>query len=223
MQVHRRPTWYRKNWLCSLRGRRLQGKGGKGDFGHVAPKFTSPILSNACHASYWIWGYDFDEKGMHRYANYTNAQFIATVTEGTFKVHSIIATKMRGFHWKHPQLVRLMCILGDPGSVSRAGRKGATKVFKHRRKSPWVPTLTGPFPNGQENAGSWLGTKNALYYYAQSANSILWVLFVSSYMTVIDSITACLAHAPKKCTQSGIFQFDIKATFQNTGSLNTRA
>ena len=144
---------------------------------------------------------------MHRYANYTNAQ-------GTSKVHSIIATKMRGFHWKHPQLVRLMCILGDPGSVSRAGRKGATKVFKHRRKSPWVPTLTGPFPKGQANA---------LCYCAPSANSIFWVLFVSSYMTAIDSITACLAHAQKKCTQSGIFQFDIKATFQNTGSLNTRA
>ena len=45
-------------------------------------------------------------------------------------------------------------ILGDPGAVSRAGRKGATNVFKHRWKSPWVPTLTGPFPNGQENAGS---------------------------------------------------------------------
>ena len=45
-------------------------------------------------------------------------------------------------------------ILGDPGAVSRAGRKGATKVFKHRRKSPWVPTLTGPFPKGQANAGS---------------------------------------------------------------------
>ena len=51
-------------------------------------------------------------------------------------------------------------ILGDPGAVSLAGLKGATKVFKHGRKSPWVPTLTGPFPNGQENAGSWLGTKN---------------------------------------------------------------
>ena len=193
---------------------------------------------------------------MHRYANYTNVQFITTVTEGTFKVHSIIATNMRGFHRKHPQLVRLMCILGDPGSVSRAGRKGATKVFKHRRKSPWarsiqpkfrpvrpgkedrlkrrtcffetfpvgpnrsiefwteisgnfgwmdrapwVPTLTGPFPNGQANAGSWLGIKNALYYYAQSANSIFWVLFVSSHRTAIDSITACLAHAPKKRTQ----------------------
>ena len=27
-------------------------------------------------------------------------------------------------------------ILGDPGAVSRAGRKCATKVFKHGRKSP---------------------------------------------------------------------------------------
>ena len=30
-------------------------------------------------------------------------------------------------------------------------------------------------------------------------------------------------HALKKCMQSGIFQFDINATFQNTGSLYTRA
>ena len=107
-------------------------------------------------------------------------------------------------------------ILGDPGEVSRAGRKGATKVLKHGRKSPWVPTLTGPFPNGQANAGSWLGSKNALYYRAQSANSISWVLFASSYRTAIDSITACLAHAPKKCMQSGNFQFDINSPFQNT-------
>ena len=34
--------------------------------------------------------------------------------------------------------------------------------------------------------------------------------------TAIDSITACLAHAPKKCTQSGNFQFDINSPFQNT-------
>ena len=45
-------------------------------------------------------------------------------------------------------------ILGDPGAVSRAGRKGATKVFKHGWNSPWVPTPTGPFPNSQANAGS---------------------------------------------------------------------
>ena len=57
-----------------------------------------------------------------------------------------------GFTWP-------FTILGDPKAVSRAGRKGVTKVFKHGRKSPWVPTLTGPFPNGKANAGSWLGTK----------------------------------------------------------------
>ena len=45
-------------------------------------------------------------------------------------------------------------ILGDPGAVTRAGIKGARKVFKHGQKSSWVPTLTVPFPNGQENAGS---------------------------------------------------------------------
>ena len=62
-------------------------------------------------------------------------------------------------------------ILGDSGAVSRAGRKGATKVFKHRRKSPWVPTLTRPFPKGQANSGSYWAQKDALYYFAQSANS----------------------------------------------------
>ena len=96
-------------------------------------------------------------------------------------------------------------------SVSWVGRKGGTKVLMYGRKSPWVATLTELFPKIQADAGSWLGTKNALYYCAQSANSFSWVLFVSSYTTAIVSITACLAHAPKKCTQSGNFQFDIKS------------
>ena len=34
---------------------------------------------------------------------------------------------------------------------------------------------------------------------------------MSSYTTAIVSITACLAHAPKNCTQSRNFQFDIKS------------
>ena len=76
-------------------------------------------------------------------------------------------------------------ILGDPGAVSRVGRKGATKVFKYGRKSPRVPTLIELFPKIQADAGSWLGTKSALYYSAQSANSSPWVLFMSSYTTVI--------------------------------------
>ena len=31
-----------------------------------------------------------------------------------------------------------MYILGDLRAFSGAGRKGATKVFNHERKSPWV-------------------------------------------------------------------------------------
>ena len=101
---------------------------------------------------------------------------------------------------------------GTQGQSVGSGQKGGMKVFKYRRKSPWVPTLTELFPKIQADAGSWLGTKNALYYCAQSANSLSWVLFVSSYTTtIIVAITACMDHAPKKCTQSGNFQFDIKS------------
>ena len=92
------------------------------------------------------------------------------------------------FSWVRTRrlLSRHSCpILGDPGAVSRVGRKGGTKVFKYGRKSPWLPTLIELFPKIQANAGSWLGTKNALYYCAQSANSFFWVLFVSSYTTAI--------------------------------------
>ena len=84
--------------------------------------------------------------------------------------------------------------LGDP--VSWVGRKGGMKVFKYGWKSPRVPTLVELFPRIQADAGSWLGTKNALYYCAQSANSFSWVLFVSSYTTAI-----VLPHLPGSFTK----------------------
>ena len=87
----------------------------------------------------------------------------------------------------HSFFWRCCYILGDPEAVSRVGRKGVTKVFKYGWKSPWVPTLIELFPKIQADAGPWLGTKNALYYCAQSANSFSWVLFVSSYTTAIVS------------------------------------
>ena len=47
-----------------------------------------------------------------------------------------------------------LAILGDPGEVSRVGRKGGTNVFKYGRKSPWVPSLTELFPKIQADTGS---------------------------------------------------------------------
>ena len=85
-------------------------------------------------------------------------------------------------YWGFPWRV-MGPILGDPGAVSRVGRKGETKVFKYGWKSPWVPTLIKLFPKIQAEAGSWLGTKTG----SQSANSFSWVLFVSSYTTAIVS------------------------------------
>ena len=77
--------------------------------------------------------------------------------------------------------VRSVTILEDPGTVSPVQRKGGTKVLKYGWESPWVPTLTKLFPKIQADTVSWLGTKNALYYCAQSAYSFYWILSVSSY------------------------------------------
>ena len=73
---------------------------------------------------------------------------------------------------------------GNPGAVSRAGRNGATKVFKHWRKSPWVRTLTGPFPNSQVNTGSWLGTKKCIVLLCPIGEQI----FVSSYTWIREFV-----------------------------------
>ena len=71
---------------------------------------------------------------------------------------------------------------------SHSGReKRRHESFHYGRNSPWVPTLTELFRKTQADTGSWLGTKNALYYYAQSANSCSWVLFVISYTSAIVS------------------------------------
>ena len=91
----------------------------------------------------------------------TFAPFVRTIIADTLQKVDDIHPAM--FFWRILAfLLSVLVILGDPGAVSRAGRKVVTKVLKHRRKSPWVPILTGPFPNGQANTGwlaGWLGTK----------------------------------------------------------------
>ena len=106
-----------------------------------------------------------------------------------------------------------------PRGCQSGQEKTRNSSFQAREwKNIWVQTLTGPFPKWFKPmlAPDW-AQNNALYYCAQSAaNSVSRVLFVSLYMTAIVSITACLAHAPKKCMQSENFQFDISSPFQNT-------
>ena len=122
----------------------------------------------------------------------------------SLKVHFIVLlTKGQADHLD-------FLILGDPGAVSRAGRKGA--LAEEPLGTDSHQTIS------KQSSKYWLliGHKTALYHCAQSSNSISWVFFVSSYMTAIDSIMACLAHAPKKCTHSGNFYFDINSPFQNT-------
>ena len=106
-------------------------------------------------------------------------------------------------------------------SSETQGRSVGPREKARRKFQVWAEKPLGTDSHrtiSKRSSECWLliGHKNALYYCAQSANSISWVLFVSSYTTAIDSITACLAHAPKKCTQSGNFQFDINSPFQNT-------
>ena len=60
----------------------------------------------------------------------------------------------------HAVMYNMNHILRDLGAVSWVERKGVMKVFKYWRMSPWVPTLTEPFPKIQTDAGFRLGTKN---------------------------------------------------------------
>ena len=96
---------------------------------------------------------------------------------------------------------------GQSVGSKKAGRKFASRG----KRAPGYRLWQNYFQKfKQMSAPNW-AQKNALYFSAQAANSFSRVLFVSLYTTAIVSIRDCLAHAPKKCTQSGDFQFDIKS------------
>ena len=67
-------------------------------------------------------------------------------------------------------------------------------------------------PTGQANTGSWLGTKMlCIIVPNRRTASPEFFLWVRTWW-----LLTCLAHAPKKCAQSGNFQFDINSPFQAT-------
>ena len=67
--------------------------------------------------------------------------------------------------------------LGDPGTVSRQGRKERRdKRFQARAEKPLGIETHNTMSKRSNKWWLLIGQKNALYYCAQSANSISWVL-----------------------------------------------
>ena len=56
-----------------------------------------------------------------------------------------------------------------------------------------------------------IGHKKCFVLFCSIGEQFLLSSFRESYTRAIVSVTACLVHAPKKCTQSGNFWFDIKS------------
>ena len=96
-------------------------------------------------------------------------------------------------------------IFGDPGAVSRIGRKGETKVYKYRRKSPWVPTLTELFPKIQAHVASWLDTQYMLCIIVPNRRTVSpeffsWVR-TRRLWTRLLSLHTCPVCSPSLCVQ----------------------
>ena len=92
----------------------------------------------------------------------------------------------------------LVCL---PSSETQGQSVRSGEKTGWRWKSPWVPTLTGPFPKIQADAGSWLGTKNGLYYCAQSVNTSP-EFFSSVHTRWLLSHHTCTVRSPSlQCVQ----------------------
>ena len=95
---------------------------------------------------------------------------------------------------------------------SQSGRvKKRDESFQVRAKEPLGTDSRRTISKIQADAGSWLGKKKCFVLLCPIGEHISWVLFVCSYTTATVLIAAWLAHAPKKCTQSGNVQFEIQS------------
>ena len=100
---------------------------------------------------------------------------------GLLFLREIRNIKTRAIMVKYIKTTLIQPILGDPGAVSRVGRKGATKVFKYGRKHPRRPrdSQSGREKRRDESfqvrAKEPLGTDSHL---ASSKNSSGWRLLI---------------------------------------------
>ena len=104
---------------------------------------------------------------------YGNTQF-RTKTQFTFRTKKVDSSLF----------VRLHCILGDPGAVSRVDKMFVVKVYcmilRMIETSPWALTLTEPVPEAFELPASDWPEKN---FSGQSAKRSCRVTLVFSYTT----------------------------------------
>ena len=91
------------------------------------------------------------------------------------------------------------------GSGEKAGQK-----FSSMAKEPLGTDSHQTISKTSSGCRLLIGPKKCFVLLCPIGEHISRVLFMCSYTTAIVSIMACVAHAPKKCTQSGNLQFDIK-------------
>ena len=102
---------------------------------------------------------------------------------------------------------------------SKSGReKRWDESFQERAKDPLGTDSHRTISKNSSGCRLLIGYKKYFVLLCPIGGQFLLSSFRDSYTTAIVSITACLVHAPKKCTQSGNFQFDKKIPiwFQNT-------
>ena len=97
------------------------------------------------------------------------------------------------------------------GSFPREKRRDES--FQVRGKEPLGTDYHRTISKNSSRCRLLIGHKKCFVLLCPIGEHISWVLLVCSYTKAIwiKGFTACLAHAAKKLTQSGNFQFDIKS------------
>ena len=135
-------------------------------FRTVATPFKQSQLGKVWEFQVQLWRFRLHIKNAvtqnkRRIRNQVASEWMRKISvRGWVELHFTTISYILSFNYSYRyeiNLIQMMytAILRDPGAVSRVGRKGSTKVFKYRRNSPWVPTLTELFPKIQADASSW--------------------------------------------------------------------
>ena len=98
-----------------------------------------------------------------------------------------------------------------PRGSQSGWEKRRDESFQVRAKEPLGTDSHRAISKNSSGYRLLIGHKKCFVLLCPTGEQFLLSSFRDSYTTAIVSITACLVHAPKKCTQSGNFQFDIKS------------